>query len=217
MKLFIPLLLCIIFLNSCNNQSRKKPANFIEKEVLLYELYHDKPFCKVNLYLPVAYDTLQIWCDISDCTCCNQNKYRFTNSKNCLIKESYPFSLTNCEDSIDRLTISNQCSDYPYSQKIDKQSMDDWAESIEDHLEGIVKEVPKWRQKKILAINGNEFLLLHFYAGAVYHEKPFDQIIAYCVIKNILIKFHFECTEKENTNFTKNAFLTLNSIQLDSL
>jgi hypothetical protein len=104
------LLLILVVALSCHRGRMEKPEQFDSKEFVLKDLYRDTPFARVLIYVPAELDTLLVWVDDSDCPCCEQKKYRFTNAKGCLFQESGFMYRDQCLDSIRRLTIVHQCA-----------------------------------------------------------------------------------------------------------
>ena len=215
MKIRISILLIFIFIG-CRNEERIKPLNFIEKDIILQDKYTKKIFSKVNLFIPIEFDTLLIWTDASDCGCCDVDKYRLTNSKNCLITESGFFKHDFCKDSIERLTIEHQCAGID-SFKLDTTILNKFVEKINAYNDYFPMPKTDWKAKKIGKINGKDFIIIDFFGQNEYSKKPYAQIIASTISKKTWVTFRFECNQNDCSNFSKKAYQILNSIQIDTL
>ncbi len=215
MKLLFPILLMLIYI-SCKNAERIKPVNFIEKNVVLEDIYSKKVWNNINMFIPREYDTLLVWRDASDCSCCHIHKYRLTNSKSCLIKESGFVKSRYCKDSIDRLTIEYQCIGKD-TYTLDTAFLHRYVNNIGDLLNPARYRQNKWKGHKIQNINGQKFIVLDFSEQDISLNRPYEQILAMTISKNTLLRFRFECYQNNCSNFSKKAHEILNSIQIDTL
>jgi len=216
MKLFLPLLLASINFACSDHVERKMPIGFVEKEVILRGYRDSVPFCKINLFVPAKYDTILEWYDVSWNG--SSKKYRLANSKGCLIKESGAYySQKFCKDSIDFLTISHQ------NQEKGRVWLDTGGLNYNvSELERTNKQFNYppiiWKKRAIVNIHGNTFELMHYKA---YHWIKSDSLVQYLhastISKRTFIFFNFNCKQKDCKDFVKNAYLMLNSIEIDSL
>lgn len=209
---FFVIILSLLLSYACKEINKEKvmPENFVAKTVWLHDLYQDTSFCKVNLWVPAEFDTLLQWVDWSDCTCCDEKKYRFTNSDGCLIKESGFFKTSFCKDSFYRLTISNQCAGE------DLFTMDTiLLNKIYERKNNDVLLNPQWKNKEIKYINERPYIILHYFGQDYYAGKPFEQIIAITQFNKTSISFRWECCQPECPDFSKKAYQTLESIKIE--
>lgn len=215
MKLLAPILLLFIFA-SCQNEERVKPLNYVEKEIILQDNVYKKAFSKINLFIPIEFDTLLTWTDWSDCSCCELEKYRLTSSKSCLIKESGFVKIDICKDSIDRLTIEHSCPSFK-NFELDTTTINNIAESLNFENSLYSDQQIIWNKKQKERINGKEFIIFDFTGQHYYAEKPTAQIIAGTKLKNTFITFRFECIQNDCSNFSTKAYQILNSVLIDTL
>lgn len=106
---YIWIILKFLLFISCSNNERFNSNGYIKREFKLLDLETEKPFAIIKLLVPSKYDTLLMWTNMSDCTCCHLRMYRFTNSKGCLLQESGFLPSASCQDSVDMLTFYHKC------------------------------------------------------------------------------------------------------------
>ncbi len=210
------LIFSILTCLGCYKKERIKPLNFVEKEIILQDSFSKKKLCKMNLFIPIEYDTLLKWRDASDCGCCFTDKYRLTNSKSCLIKESGFLKIKYCKDSIDRLTIEHQCIGED-TFKLDTTFLNEYIIGRGDMAKSFRFPQDEWRANKIKNINGKEFIILDYFGQDIFLDKPYEQILAMTISKKTLITFRFQCYQNDCINFPKKAYQILNSVQIDTL
>jgi hypothetical protein len=209
---FIPIpFLALLFL-ACTNSERIIPENFVEQTVLLNDEYPDTPFCKVNLFVPIEFDTLLRWLDFSDCSCCGPQKYRFTASTGCLIKES-GFFKTTCRDSFCHFTIENECVGNT-KLAVDTVLLNQSLRYINLQNRDIGFPDLQWINQEIKNINGRPFTILHYFGQDVYTDRPHEKIIAGTIFNNTWIVFRWQCCQPDCTGFSTKAYQTLETIQI---
>lgn len=192
---------------------KRIPENFVEKNITLYHLYADTSFCEVTLYVPAELDTLLTWIDESDCTCCDVKKYRLTASNGCLIQESGFFKNEYCTDSFQRLTILHQCLG-ENKDLIDTTLLNVGITNVNNDHRDIYPN-PIWINQELKNINGQPFVILHYFGQDYYCKKPFESITAITVINNTYIEFEWECApHNDSADFSKKAYQTLESIRI---
>lgn len=199
------------------NRDRVKPLNYKEKEIILAKTkYEPRDLAKINLFIPIEFDTLLTWYDASDCDCCGTYKYRLINSKDCLIKESGFFKSEYCTDNIDRLTIEYQCIGSTHNEEIDSISFNRFAEWLEPDYQNAYFF---WHRKNIELINGNKFMVFDFTGPdkQSYSSEILNQLVAITISKRTWIRFRFECNKGDCADFSKKSYQILSSIKIDSL
>jgi hypothetical protein len=200
----------------CEPGKRIRPDGFVEHEIVLRDHRENDAFANVNLYIPAEFDTLLTWYHSSDCACCGIQKYRLTNSKSCLLQETGFFSLPNCKDSVDRLTIEHQCVGRS-KMKMDRAWVHDQTSSMERKNNDIGYPPIVWNNNKLEKIHGNEFWIQDYIGQEPYSDRPFKQIVASTIFHDTWIGFRFECLQDDCSGFSEKAYQMLNSIQLDTL
>lgn len=208
-------LLCL----ACDLIKRTPPDGFYQKEILLSNYEEEGFLGKLNVCVPSRYDTLLDWVDFSDCGCCGSKKYRLLNKSSCLIQESGFFHLKVCEDTFDRLSIVYQCKRKENTQKeVDSTFLHLFADKIERKIQAVWKnEKLNWKAKKITQIDHKPYLLLHFIGKSLHSQIPVEQIYAVTFFNNTLILLIYENNQRERTEFIKEAYTSIHSIQLSSI
>ncbi|MCI1186007.1 hypothetical protein MON38_01145 [Hymenobacter sp. DH14] len=195
---------------------------FIQRRVIFnQDRYHPFPHCVLKLIVPTEYDTLLTWIDRSDNIGSDIAKYRFTNSKGCLIRESGFFKKEDgfCKDTLDRLTIAAQ---QIYGDGLwTVEGLDEIARKIDKRDSIICKTKSLWREKKIERINGLQFVISSRRGPGHLFCEPYEQLGARTEFvqggKRWNLSFAFECKNKDSRNFRKRAYTILQSIQIDTL
>ena len=178
---------------------------------------------RVGLVVPEQYDTLLAWMDWSDIG--GTPKYRFTNSKGCLIQESGFFKREDgyCKDSIDRMTIETGQS---FGLGLDTLNLERIPRSEREyyqtrHQRNPVWKAPAWRSRSREKINGRTFVIKEFYGSSNFIEEPYEQLIAITEFKQgpslWYARLRFECKQKDCRNFAKSAYTVLNSVRIDTV
>jgi hypothetical protein len=193
---------------------KRIPENFVEKAITLKDYYEDTSFCEVTLSIPEELDTLLIWKDVSDCSCCGSKKYRLTPSNGCLIQESGFFKNEYCKDSFQRLTILHQCLG-ENKDLIDTTFLKGCITNVNNDHRDMLYPNPIWIKQELQNITGQPFVILHYFGQDYYCIKPFERITAITVINNTFIGFEWECApHNDSADFSKKAYQTLESIRI---
>ena len=207
---------------SCSKREPENPVGFTQRRVIFKEdKYHPFPACAITLLVPVEYDTLLKWVDWSDNSASDISKYRFTNSRGCLIQESGFFKKADgfCKDTLDRLTIYPQqiYGDGEWTMK----SLNETAFQTDKRDSIICKTKSLWRLKKIEKINERQFVIISRRGPGYFFCDPYEQLSAGTNFryrnKQCHISFVFECKNKNNRDFEKRAYTVLKSIKIDTL
>lgn len=208
-------LLCL----ACNLINRTPPAGFYPKEIVLSNYEEEGFLGKLNMCVPSRYDTLLDWVDFSDCGCCGSKKYRLLNKSSCLIQESGFFHLKVCEDTFDRLSIVYQCKRKENTlQEVDSTFLRSFADNLERKIKAVwPNETVKWKVRKVVQIDNQPYLFFHFISRNQYSQIPVEQIYAVTFFNNTLILFIFENNLREGTEFVKEAYTSIHSIQLSPI
>lgn len=171
------------------------------------------------MYVPSRYDTLLDWVDHSDCGCCGSKKYRLLNKSSCLIQESGFFHLKVCRDTFNRLSIVYQCKEKEnILQDVDSTFLHIFADNIKGKIKAVWRNEPvKWKAKKIIYINNQPYLFLHFISRNLYSQTPVQQIYAGTFFNKTLILFIYENNQKDRSAFFQEAFTSIKSIKLSPI
>lgn len=209
-------LLCL----ACDLIKRTPPDGFYQKEILLSNYEEEGHLGKLNIYIPTRYDTLLDWVDEIYCGCCGSKKYRLLNKSSCLVKEESGFSYDKiCRDTFDRLTIVYQRQGiWEGIYKINSTFLDALADNLERKIKAVwPDETVKWRAKKIIQIDHKPYLLLHFIGKSLHSQIPVEQIYAVTFFNDTLILLIYENNQRERTEFIKEAYTSIHSIQLSPI
>lgn len=202
---------------ACDVINRSPPSGFYQKEVVLSNYEEEGFLGKLNMYVPNRYDTLLDWVDEIYGGCCGSKKYRLLNRNNCLIKEeSGSFYDEICRDTLDRLTIVYQRQGiWGVNHKISSTFLNALADNLERKIKAVwPNESVKWKAKKIIPIDSQPYLFLHFISRNQYSQVPVEQIYAGTFFNNTLILFIYENNQREHTEFIKEAYTSIRSIKL---
>lgn len=198
---------------SCSETPPPLPQGFSERSLCLKDSSSGKNLGLVRLAIPPEFDTLLTWIDWSDAG--GEQKYRFVNSRGCLIKESGFFKTKYCHDSIRRFTIEHQFHSSPIGISLDTTLVSRIVRKVES-VSDLFGNPVRWKTKGIQKINGNDFGVFH-YIGADYFTDEMEAIFAITLVGNDYIEFRWECASNRNSiTFIREAQQTLASIQIDT-
>lgn len=119
MRFFISLFLMAAV--SCDNSFQKQRVTEAIPDHRSVRLNLIGNLAGLALDLPIQYDTAFLWTHLSDCTTCDEQKYRYQPKALPIFKED-GFYWTEPKDSVDRLTISHKLSSLPYEGDTGKQT-----------------------------------------------------------------------------------------------
>jgi hypothetical protein len=203
---------------TCQSERPELPADFHQHTVILAQTYPPEQFAVVTIFLPPSYDTLLQWVDRSDCGgCCNVVKYRFTNSRSCLLQESGFLKSRFCPDTfaINQLTIQHQdldCGTVPIDTALLRAALE--AQSREDE---IFKFAAQWKRREIRRIGGYDFLLEELTAYSKRLDRPTHQLSAMTFVTGACVSFIWECEPDDFAGPMDDAYAMLYSIRIDTL
>ncbi|WP_421799889.1 hypothetical protein [Haliscomenobacter sp.] len=209
----------VILYSACDLINRKPPTGFYQKEIVLSNYEEEGLLGKLSIYVPNRYNTLLDWDDRSDCRCCGSKKYRLLNKNSCLIQESGFIYKEICRDSFDRLSVVYYCQKKEdLHPEVDNTFLLGLASDLEKKIEyATVDEPVKWKAKKIIQINNQPYLFLHFVSRNLYSQTPAQQIYAGTFFNKTLILFIYENNQRDRSVFLKEAFTSIQSIKLSTI
>ena len=216
---------CLLAFSACSQGSKIVPVGFEARRCNFISDCGGRFSLRghITLVIPAQYDTLLTWIDRSDAG--GTPKYRFTNSKGCLIQESGFFKREDgyCKDSIDRMTIETGQS---FDLGLDTLNLERISRSEREyyqtrHQRNPVWKAPAWRSRSREKINGRTFVIKEFYGSSEFVEEPYKQLVAVTEFRQgpslWYARFRFECKQKDCRNFAKNAYTVLNSVRIDTV
>ncbi len=213
------LFLAIVTLCACDLINHTPPTGFYQKEIVLSNYEEEGLLGKLSIYVPSRYDTLLDWVDQSDCGCCGSKKYRLLNKNECLIQESGFFYSEVCRDTFDRLSIVYQCKEKEnILQEVDSTFLHLFADNIERKIKAVWRNEPvKWKAKKIIQINNQPYLFLHFISRNLHSQIPVEQIYVGTFFNKTLMLLIYENNQRDRTEFIKEVYTSIRSIQLSPI
>ncbi|MFD2720106.1 hypothetical protein ACFST9_15390 [Hymenobacter monticola] len=147
-------------------------------------------------------------------------KYRFTNSKGCLLQESGFFKREGeyCKDTLDRLTIETSLG---FDDEMTLANLDGTIHYWEEHTKVIGGNPPIWKAKRLQVINGRTFGILESFGPGKLIDKPYEQLSAKVKFrqggKPWEVVFNFECKQRNCRDFVENANKILRSVRIDTV
>lgn len=220
MRVLIPVL-SLAILVGCSADKQQLPAGFVKRTVTLVKRpYVPSPTGTITLNVPVKYDTLLVWLDVSDNQMSHKPKYRFTSSKGCLLQESgfFKWEGTYCQDSLDRLTIETQMN---YGSEETLEAVERRIRNQDERNKAVGAVPTVWKSKKLATINGRIFSIVEFFGVGSLVAEPYRQIVATTTLRQAdrgwEVRFQFDCKRKQCANFARDVYTTIQSIRIDSL
>ena len=209
----------VILWSGCDLINRKPPPGFYQKEIELSNYEEVGLLGKLSIYVPSRFDTLLDWVDYSDCGCCGSKKYRILNKSSCLIQESGLFHLKVCRDTFNRLSIVYQCKEKEtIIQEVDSTFLHLFADNIERKIKAVWSNEPiKWKAKKIIQIDNQPYLFLHFISRNLNSQTPVQQIYVGTFFNKTLILFIYENNQRDHMEFIKEVYTSIRSIKLSPI
>jgi hypothetical protein len=214
--------------SACSRAEEEIPVGFKKQQFDFKDIDGGRFYLHghVQLFVPAKYDTLLIWNDRSDAG--GMPKYRFTNSKGCLLQESGFLKPegTYCTDTLDRLTIETQQSFGLGLDTVSLERMAYMSEAEKRHHEMMHRVYPAWKapilkEMKRERINGRTFVIKQFYGSWKLVPEPYKHLTAVTELKQgpslWVTAFHFECKQQDCHDFAKNAYTVLQSVKIDTL
>lgn len=198
---------------SCSENPPSLPRGFVERTLCLTDSFSRKNLAQIQLVVPVEFDTLLSWIDWNDAG--GEQKYRFVNSKGCLIQESGFFKSSYCRDSIQRLTIEHQLGSVEAGFAIDTSLINRVGKKLESKSD-LFGAPLKWKNKGIQKINSCDYAVFH-YIGANYFANDIEIFEAITLVESGYIAFRLECAGFDCSDFSRKAWQTLASIQIDTI
>lgn len=209
----------VILCSACDLINHTPPTGFYQKEIELINYEEAGLLGKLSIYVPSRYDTLLDWVDESDGGCCGSKKYRLLNKSSYLIQESGFFHLKVCRDTLNRLSIVYQCKEKEnILQEVNSTFLHLFADHIESKFKAVWRNEPvKWKAKKIIQINNQPYLFLHFISRNLHSQIPVEQIYVGTFFNKTLILFIYENNQRDRSAFFQEAFTSIQSIKLSTI
>ena len=211
----------MVGLAACSTNKPEVPAGFVKRTVnLINRKYVPAPEGRVTLLVPNRYDTLLVWVDLSDSQGSHIPKYRFVNSKACLLQESGFFKRegTYCKDTLDRLTIETRLGfneDIKLTDLKRQIAEQDYAFKIMGRIATV------WKARKIEVINGRTFGIVESFGSGPLVMEPYNQVVASTEFgqgrQRWELVLRFECKNKDCKRFAMAANTILHSVRVDTL
>jgi hypothetical protein len=181
--------------------------------------YHSRSFVAgestlfIALDLPNELDTFQTWVDYSDVACAHQAKYRFSDSRFQLIKES-GFMSSEYPDSSYRVTFSHV---HPFTECVDEFPVD----TIFDNLKSLELSAQAMREEfvgydeGVIEANGINLHFVKFRTVLVPAQKyPSTILRAFFVVKKAVYRVEYECARSNCDGFFERMENSLKSIKV---
>jgi hypothetical protein len=217
----ISALVPLLVLAACSTPKQEPavPAGFT-KRIVAFNVQPGvvSPIGQITLHVPAKYDTLQAWVDAADTPWANKAKYRFTNSAECLLKESgYKRPGDYCQDTLDRLTIVAQAS---HASEETMEAVNRRIKHLDERYNPTGTAATVWKLKKLEIINGRTFSVVESFGGTELIAQPYEQLTATTIVQekshNWEVTLQFDCKQQDCRSFAKEAYTVLKSVQIDT-
>lgn len=201
----ILLIICLVVaISSCekNKNTNLKSETFFTEDSLF----------RIELDVPLELDSFYTWIDYNDTSCGHRRKYRFSDSRYPIFKESGFFYLSY-PDSTYRLTFSHidkyDCQDTVWEIDLNRLIAGWECRSKIDSIEFNVISSERTE------INGLTFSILTFITDAVPKGKYQSTLLwGFTKINGIDLKVECECASKDCDSFIGKMNETLKSIRI---
>lgn len=192
-----------------------RPNNFTEKEIQLKD-EQALPIAKVKVSVPIAFDTLLVWVDYSDCGGCETYKYRLTNAKGCLSQESGFFTSNYCLDSIYQFTVELSAANLPIP--IDTATLEQIKHNDTNKHQDAWRRSYTRYQGRIETIHGKPFIMIRS-TGRTFFSQDRDVEIfqAITCVAGRTVAFVCVCKDGNCPDFDAEAGYMLRSVVIDTL
>jgi hypothetical protein len=191
-----------------------RPSNFTEKEIQLTD-NRALPIAKVKVSVPIAFDTLLVWVDYSDCGGCETYKYRLTSSKGCLSQESGFFTSNYCQDSIYQFTVELSAANLPIP--IDTVTLENIKHNDTNKHQDAWRRSYTRYQSQIETIHGKPFILIRTTGRTFYsQDRDVETFTAITCVAGRTLSFVCVCKDGNCPDFDAAAGYMLRSVVIDA-
>ncbi|GAA4380569.1 hypothetical protein [Hymenobacter koreensis] len=208
-------LLGIGLFGACAPEPATQTNVYQQRTISLNAKENGPAFARINLEVPIAYDTLLQWVHYSDCNSCHRYKHRFLSKRNCLHQENGWFDPLTCVDTLARLTITHELESTGLTA-FDTAEVRGFVFS--KNRDRAARKAPPlvWLASRLEKIDGTNFIILD-YNQIGPDRTSSSRIEARSVINGRDVIFEFESGTVSYPDFRTHAYHTLRTLAIQSV